>query len=559
MPGSRRTRVILEALTKSLLVAFWVTVLSTLIGTTAAFPLVRANIKNRGGVRVFITLPIMMPGLLIGVAILVLASNVLHIQPSLKVAIIGQTVLATPFVILVVSSRLEALDRNFERAAADLGAGPVQRLLFVVLPLVYPGIIAGALIAATLSLDEFVVTNFIIGADQTLPIYIYNQLKFGITPEVNALATMMLLGTLAVVGVTFGALRLVKVLASVTKKSKQLEEVKKRRAVCWCRGRGCLMVQKCDVSVVLEAFLDHSLDEALTWLSTEVPEVTAVEVGAGGYAPHPHLDPDALLTDASARQAWLGKLAGHGIKLDALNVWGNPLHPDEAVAADHDAALRRAVRLAGELGTNTIVAMSGAPAAAAGDHAAVFGAGGWLPYLEGVHDRQWEESVVPYWTELSEFAAKENPDVKICIELHPGTTVYNVETFEKFITLGENLYANLDPSHFFWMQMDADRIVERIMPRIGHVHAKDVTFNEEALGLNGLLDHRWPASPEKMPWNFSVPGHGKDAAWWHQFIARFEGSKVQAFSIEHEDPFVDSKTGVKETAVLIKSALAGSN
>ena len=92
------------------------------------------------------------------------------------------------------------------------------------------------------------------------------------------------------------------------------------------------MAQDCDVSVVLEAFLDHSLDEALTWLSTEVPEVTAVEVGAGGYAPHPHLDPDALLTDASARQGWLGKLAGHGIKLDALNVWGNPLHPEQAIA-----------------------------------------------------------------------------------------------------------------------------------------------------------------------------------------------------------------------------------
>ena len=318
-------------------------------------------------------------------------------------------------------------------------------------------------------------------------------------------------------------------------------------------------MQKCDVSVVLEAFLDQSLEETLTWLSTEVPEVTAVEVGAGGYAPHPHLDPDELLTDESARQAWLSLLKDHGIKLDALNVWGNPLHPNKAISDDHDAALRRAVRLAGELGTGTIVAMSGAAAGAAGDRAAVFGAGGWLPYLEGVHDRQWEESVVPYWSELSEFAAKENPDVKICIELHPGTTVYNVETFEKFITLGENLYANLDPSHFFWMQMDADRVVERIMPRIGHVHAKDVTFNEDALGLNGLLDHRWPAKPENMPWNFSVPGHGKDAAWWRQFIARFDGSAVQAFSIEHEDPFVDSKTGVKESAVLIKSALADSH
>jgi spermidine/putrescine transport system permease protein len=220
-----KDRVILEALTQSLVVAFWVTLLATFIGTTAAFPLVRANIKNRGGVRVFITLPIMMPGLLIGVSILVLASNVLHIQPSLPVAIIGQTVLAAPFVILVVSSRLEALDRNLERAAADLGAGPMQRLVFVVLPLVYPGIVAGALIALTLSLDEFVVTNFIIGSDQTLPIYIYSQLKFGITPEVNALATLMLLGTLTVCAVTFLALRLIKVLASATKKKKQLEAV----------------------------------------------------------------------------------------------------------------------------------------------------------------------------------------------------------------------------------------------------------------------------------------------------------------------------------------------
>jgi sugar phosphate isomerase/epimerase len=120
---------------------------------------------------------------------------------------------------------------------------------------------------------------------------------------------------------------------------------------------------------VLEAFLDLSLDETLTWLSTEVPEVTAVEVGAGGYAPHPHLDPDAVLADASARQGWLDKLDRHGIRLDALNVWGNPLHPEKSVADDHDAALRRAVRLAGELGTDTIVAMSGAAAGAAGDQA----------------------------------------------------------------------------------------------------------------------------------------------------------------------------------------------
>jgi sugar phosphate isomerase/epimerase len=105
------------------------------------------------------------------------------------------------------------------------------------------------------------------------------------------------------------------------------------------------------------------------------------------------------------------------------------------------------------------------------------------------------------------------------------------------------------------MGMDANKVVERILPRIGHVHAKDTSFNEEALALNGLLDHRWPASPAEMPWNFAVPGRGHDEAWWHALIARFADSPVRGISIEHEDPFVDAKAGVKEAAGLLHRAL----
>jgi spermidine/putrescine transport system permease protein len=212
------------ALANTLWVATWVVILATVIGTAAAFPLVRAQIKYPAAVRVFVTLPIMIPGLLIGVAILVLSTNILHLQPSLPIAVIGQTVLATPFVILVVSSRLETLDRNYERAAADLGAGPVKRFVFVIMPLIYPGIVAAALMAFTLSLDEFVVTNFIIGSEQTLPIYIYSQLKFGITPEVNALATLMLVATVTLIGVTALALGLIKMLSGRRARKTQMEE-----------------------------------------------------------------------------------------------------------------------------------------------------------------------------------------------------------------------------------------------------------------------------------------------------------------------------------------------
>ncbi len=192
-----------DALSSSIRIGLWVTVISTVIGTAAAFPLVRARMRYRSVVRVLITLPIMIPGLLIGVSLLVLFTDVLKVQPGSSTAIVGQSVLVTPFVILIVAARLQGFDQNLERAASDLGANLVQRMRYVVLPLIAPGILAAALIALTLSIDEFIVTNFLIGSGQTLPIYIYNQIKFGITPEVNALASLMLLATMVVFALGF--------------------------------------------------------------------------------------------------------------------------------------------------------------------------------------------------------------------------------------------------------------------------------------------------------------------------------------------------------------------
>jgi ABC-type spermidine/putrescine transport system permease subunit II len=190
-------------LSSSIRIGLWVTAISTIIGTAAAFPLVRAKMRYRGVVRVLITLPIMIPGLLIGVSLLILFTDVLKVQPGSSTAIVGQSVLVTPFVILIVAARLQGFDQSLERAASDLGANLVQRMRYVVLPLIAPGILAAALIALTLSIDEFIVTNFLIGSGQTLPIYVYNQIKFGITPEVNALASLMLLGTMLVFALGF--------------------------------------------------------------------------------------------------------------------------------------------------------------------------------------------------------------------------------------------------------------------------------------------------------------------------------------------------------------------
>jgi spermidine/putrescine transport system permease protein len=193
-----------DAVKSTVQVALEVTLIATVVGTAAAFPLVRSNLPFRSGVRAALLLPIMLPGLLIGVGLLSFFTDTLHQRLSLQTAVIGQAVYTTPFVILVVASRLEAFDRALERAASDLGANVLKRLWYVVLPLIGPGIFAGALFAFTLSLDEFVITLFLIGGHNTLPIYIYTQVKFGITPEVNAIASMLIAASLALSLLAFG-------------------------------------------------------------------------------------------------------------------------------------------------------------------------------------------------------------------------------------------------------------------------------------------------------------------------------------------------------------------
>jgi spermidine/putrescine transport system permease protein len=192
-----------DAVTTTIQIALEVTLISTIVGTAAAFPLVRAKLPFRSGIRAGLTIPIMLPGLLIGVSLLTFFTSVLKLQLSNQTATIGQAVYTTPFVILVVASRLEGFDRSLERAAADLGANAWQSLRYVVLPLIGPAIFAGAVFAFTLSLDEFVITLFLIGGGNTLPIYIYTQVKFGITPEINAIATLLIAASLALSALAF--------------------------------------------------------------------------------------------------------------------------------------------------------------------------------------------------------------------------------------------------------------------------------------------------------------------------------------------------------------------
>jgi sugar phosphate isomerase/epimerase len=310
------------------------------------------------------------------------------------------------------------------------------------------------------------------------------------------------------------------------------------------------------VGLVVEAFADRPLVDVMDWLVREVPEITDLEIGTGGYAPIGQCDMHVLLRDAAERRDWAYEITTRGLRIGALNAWGNPLHPDPEIAKKHASDLRDTIRLAAELEVDRVIALAGCPAGHIGDRTPHFAGGGWLPYLEGVYEGQWEERVEPYWSALATFAQREYPELLVCLELHPGTVVYNAETFDRLAALGDSIAANIDPSHFFWMGIDPVAMVAHLGEHVGHCHGKDVVFSPRNLALNGLLDWRWPRPPEAMPWNFAVVGRGRNAEWWDGFIADVTAhGRVGTIAIEHEDPVVAPEVGIVEAAALLAHAV----
>ena len=163
-----------------------------------------------------------------------------------------------------------------------------------------------------------------------------------------------------------------------------------------------------------------------------------------------------------------------------------------------------------------------------------------------------------YWSGIDEFVQRTAPGLLVCLELHPGTVAYNTESFLALAEAGPSIAANIDPSHFFWLGMDANRVISRLGARVGYAHAKDVAFIEENLALNGLMDRRWPAPPESMPWNFATVGRGHEPPWWAQLMRDLAETRARTIAIEHEDPFVPAETGIPEAARLLSHALEGS-
>lgn len=183
------------AFENSLKLAAVTALVAGLLGTTAAFAVGRLSRRLQSGITYAVLVPSILPVLVIAIALAVFLSAI-GIPLNLKTAAIGHILIAFPFVFLILRARLESFDYTLLEAARDSGASPLRAFRDVTLPLVRPSIIGAALISISLSLDEFVITSFTIGPDQTLPVLIWAKLRVGLDPGVNALATLVLSGTL---------------------------------------------------------------------------------------------------------------------------------------------------------------------------------------------------------------------------------------------------------------------------------------------------------------------------------------------------------------------------
>lgn len=190
---------LMRAARNSLLIASVTTVLSVALGTLGAWLLHRYRFRGGRAIQTLVGVPIMMPEIVMGVSLLILFATA-HMPLGFTTVVIAHVTFCFPFVLLAVRARLAGLDPALEEAALDLGATPLRAFWLVIVPSLRPAIVAGALLAFTLSMDEVIVTYFTASpASATLPLRIFGMAKVGLNPMLNALSALFIVATIAIV------------------------------------------------------------------------------------------------------------------------------------------------------------------------------------------------------------------------------------------------------------------------------------------------------------------------------------------------------------------------
>ncbi len=185
-------RALLEALRNSLVLGGLSCLAAGVIGTLGAIGMARVNYKSKGMIEYLSTVPIMVPEIILGMAFMSFFT-LLKLPFGMLTLVIAHVSFSIPYVFMMVKSRLVGIDKSMEEAARDLGASPARAFWDITLPLIMPAVLSGCILAFAMSFDDVVISIFINGATlSTLPIKVYTQIKNGVTPEINALCTVIL-------------------------------------------------------------------------------------------------------------------------------------------------------------------------------------------------------------------------------------------------------------------------------------------------------------------------------------------------------------------------------
>jgi sugar phosphate isomerase/epimerase len=292
--------------------------------------------------------------------------------------------------------------------------------------------------------------------------------------------------------------------------------------------------------------LDKMLDAAAR-LSIE-----GIEVNTGNWSSAPHLDMDDLLSRSAARRDFLKAFSQRGLKLIALNANGNQLHPIDGER--QSKVLEDTFKLAGVLGVKKVCLMSGLPSGGPRDITPNWIVSSWPPETQTILKWQWEEKLLPYWTELAD-AAKKNGVEQLCVELHGNQLVYNVPSLLKLRKeIGSIVGANLDPSHLMWMGADPIAAIDALGEAVYHVHAKDTFINGPKCATTSLLENGSLIDIPARSWSYITLGFGHGESWWRDFCYRLRMVGYDGWlSIEHEDVMLSRFEGVKRSVELLKA------
>jgi sugar phosphate isomerase/epimerase len=305
------------------------------------------------------------------------------------------------------------------------------------------------------------------------------------------------------------------------------------------------------LGVATACFSHMSLEETLRYLAPF--GFDCIEPSAGGMLSRTHADPALLLGSSLEFDRYRDLLARHHVTISNLKAHGNLVHPNPDIARAHREDFERAILLSEKLGLKYIHNFSGCPGAPDGGRYPNWVVQPFPLEFREIYEYQWNEVLIPFWQEMVRFAADHGIE-KIGIEMHPGFSVYNPESFLKLRdAVGGMIACCFDPAHLMPQGIDPTVAIRALGRSICHVHAKDSGEHPHVIALNGRFDPKMYTRTDTRAWLYRTLGYGHDAKTWRDILSALAMAGYDGVvNLEHDDCLLTTVEGFEKAAAFMQ-------